>query len=47
MISILPGKASRMLVELPDLQSDLACVLEAESAKIDIKRRVPGTQLIR
>ena len=46
MISSLPGKASRMLVKLPDLQSDLACVLEAESGKLDIKRRVPGTLLI-
>ena len=37
MISSLPGKASRMLVELRGLPSDSTCILEAKPGKLDIK----------
>ena len=42
MISSLPGKALRMLVELRGLPSESTRVLDAEPAKLDIKRREPG-----
>ena len=38
LISGLPGKASRMLVELRGLPSDSTCILEGMPAKLDIKR---------
>ena len=37
LISSLPGKASRTLVESRGLPSDSTCVLEAEPGKLDIK----------
>ena len=46
LISSLPGKASRMLVESLGLSSDSTCFLEAEPGKLDIKRREPGILLI-
>ena len=51
MISCLPGKALRMLVDIArlakrltfrGLPSDSACVLKAEPGKLDINRREPG-----
>ena len=42
LISSLPGKALRTLVELRGLPSDSTCVLKAEPGKLDIKRRKPG-----
>ena len=39
LISNLPGKASRTLVESRGLSSDSICVLEAELGKLDIKVR--------
>ena len=45
MISNLPVKASRTLVELRGLPSDSTCVFEAEPGGLDIKRREPGYQL--
>ena len=35
-----------MLVELRGLPSESTCVLEAEPAKLDIKRREPGILFI-
>ena len=46
LISSLPGKASRMLVESQGLPRDLTCVLEAELSKLDITRREPGILFI-
>ena len=46
LISSLPGKTLRTLVELRGLPSDSTCVLEAEPGKLDIKRREPGILLI-
>ena len=37
---------SRAFVESQGLPSNLACFLEAESGKLDIKRRKPGTLFI-
>ena len=42
MISSLPDKALRMLVDIPRLAEDSTCVFKAEPGKFDIKRRVPG-----
>ena len=41
LISSLPGKALRTLVESRGLPSDSACVLKAEPGKLEIKRRKP------
>ena len=38
MISSLPGKALRMLLESRGLPSDSTCILEAEPGKLDIKK---------
>ena len=46
MISSLPGKALRKLVESRGLTSDSTCTLEAETGKLDIKRREPGILFI-
>ena len=46
MISSLPGKALRMLVELRGLPRDSTCLFEAEPGKLDIKRREPGILFI-
>ena len=46
LISSLPGKASRTLVELRGLLSDSLCVLKAEPGKLNIKRGKPGILLI-
>ena len=51
MISSLPGKALRMLVDIArlaerGLPSDSTCVLKAEPGKLDIKRREPGILFI-
>ena len=47
MISSLPGKALRMLVDITrGLPSDSACVLKAEPGKLDIKRHEPGILFI-
>ena len=46
MISSLPGKALRMLVEPRGLPSDSTCVLEAEHGKHDTKGRKPGNLFI-
>ena len=43
MISSLPGKALRMLIESRGLPSDSTCTLKAEPYKLDIKRWEPGT----
>ena len=45
-MSVLPGKALRMLVESRGLLSDSACVLDAEPGKLDITRREPGILFI-
>ena len=42
LISSLPGKTSRMLVELRGLPSDSTCVLEALPGNLDIKSNEPG-----
>ena len=42
LMSCLPGKASRTLVESRDLPSHSTCVLEAKPGKLDIERRQPG-----
>ena len=42
LISTLPGKASRALVESQGLPSDSTCILKVEPGKLDIKRRKPG-----
>ena len=46
MISGLPGKAWRILVESQGLPSDLTCILKAVSGKLDIKRCEPGFLVI-
>ena len=48
MISSLPGKVSRMLVDIARLGNprDSTCVLEAKPGKLDIKRREPGILFI-
>ena len=46
LISSLPGKASRMLVELHGLPSDSTCFLIAKPGKLDIKRCKPGILFI-
>ena len=46
MVSSLPGKASRMLVESRGLPIDSTCVLEAEPGKLDTKRREHGISFI-
>ena len=46
LISSLPGKASRTLVDIARLASDSTCPLEAELGKLDIKRREPGILFI-
>ena len=46
MISNLPGKALRMMINQEALSSDLTCILEAESGKFDVKRREPGILVI-
>ena len=46
MISSLPGKALRMLVESQGLPSDSTSVLEAEPGILDIKRGEPGILFI-
>ena len=43
LISSLPGKASRTLVDIASLPSDSTYVLEAKPGKHDIKRREPGS----
>ena len=45
LVSSLPGKALRALVNIARLASDSTCVLKAESGKLNIKRREPGTLL--
>ena len=45
LISSLPGKALRALVDIARLASDSTCVLKAESGKLNIIRREPGTLL--
>ena len=42
MISSLPGKASKMLVQSQGLLSDSTCNLEEERGKLNIKRLEPG-----
>ena len=42
MISSLPGKALRMIVESRGLLSDSTCILKVEPGKLDIKRQEPG-----
>ena len=46
LISSLPGKDVRTLVESRVLLSDSTCILEAEPGKLDIKRREPGILFI-
>ena len=46
LISSLPGKALRTLVDIADLPSESTCVLKAEPGKLDIKRREPGLLFI-
>ena len=49
LISSLPGKALRMLVDIARLASDSTdstCVLKIEPGKLDIKRREPGILFI-
>ena len=46
LISSLPGKASRRLVELQDLPGDSTCFLIAKPGKLDIKRCEPGILFI-
>ena len=46
LISSLPGKASRMLVESLSKPRDSTCVLEALPGKLYIKRREPGILFI-
>ena len=42
LLSSLPGKAWRTLVDSRGLSSDSTCVLKAEPGKLDIKRREPS-----
>ena len=46
LISSLPGKALRSLVESRGLRSDSTCVLKAKPGKLDIKRSEPGILFI-
>ena len=46
LLSSLPGKTSRTLVESRDFPNDSTCVFEAESGKLYIKRREPGILFI-
>ena len=46
LISSLPDKASRKLVELQGLPSDSSCFLIAKPGKLDIKRCKPGILFI-
>ena len=46
LISSLPGKALKTLIESRGLPSNSTCVLETEPGKRDIKRREPGILLI-
>ena len=46
LISKLPGKATRRLVELKGLPSDSTCILIAEPGKLDIKRCESGILFI-
>ena len=46
LISSLPGKALRRLVDITRLAKDSTSVLEAEADKLDIKRREPGILFI-
>ena len=46
LISSLPGKASRTLVDIARLAEGLKCILEAEPGKLDIKRCEPGILFI-
>ena len=45
MISNLPGKALRMLVDIARLESDSINVLKAEPGRLDIKRSETGILL--
>ena len=42
LISSLPGKALRKLVESQGLRSDSTCILKAEPGELDIRRCKPG-----
>ena len=46
MITSLPGKAKRMLVEPQGLPRSSTCILGAEPGKFDIKRREPDILFI-
>ena len=46
LISSLPGKTLKTLVELRGLPSDLICVLKVEPGKLDIKRPKHAVLLI-
>ena len=46
MISCLPGKALRTLVDITRVADDSTCVLKAAPGKLDIKRREPGILFI-
>ena len=46
LISGLPGKALRMLVDITRLAERFNLVLKAEPGKLDIKRREPGILFI-
>ena len=46
MISSLPGKALRMLVDIARLAKDSTSVLKPEPGKLDIKRCEPGILFI-
>ena len=46
MISRLPGKVFRTLVDIARFANDSTCVLKAEPCKLDIKRREPGNLFI-
>ena len=46
MISSLPGKALRMLVDIVRLAERFNTVLKAKPGKLDIKRREPGTCIL-
>ena len=46
LISSLPGKALRTLVESRGVPSDSTCVLEAELGKLEINRRKPCIHFI-
>ena len=46
LISSLPGKALRMLVDITRLAERSTCVLKAQPGKLVIKRRKPGVLFI-